>query len=137
MKTITDLIQEYKNTKFEWGKVDCVTFAATVAYTYKGLEVPDIQKNIKYKDIKSALKWLKHLGIDSLDDLHKAPELFAGLERKDISEVSHGDIVYYIDSETNAGLMGVCNGVRAYFLCVDGGLTARNVEECKYCWSVK
>lgn len=137
MNTITDLIQEYKNSEFKWGEIDCVTFATTVAYKYKNKEVPNIQENITYNDIKSALQWLKALGIDSFDDLHKAPELFAGLKKKDISEVKHGDIVYYVDSEHKSGLLGICNGVRAYFLSTKNGLTARNIEECKYCWSVE
>lgn len=137
MTTITELLQEYKNSEFEWGKVDCVSFAASIAYRYKGKEIPNIQKEHSYNDIKSALKWLNNLGIDNFDDLHKAPELFAGLKKKDISDVEHGDIVYYIDPGLNQGLLGVCNGVRAYFLSTEGGLTARNIEECIYCWSVK
>ena len=136
MTTITELLQEYKNSKFEWGRTDCVSFAADIAYRYQGKEVPNLQKDQTYNDTKSALKWLKNLGIDNFDDLYKAPELVLGVKRKDISEVKHGDIVYYIEPETNAGLMGICNGVRAYFLCWDGGLTARNIEDCTYCWSV-
>lgn len=136
MKTITDLLQEYKDSEFEWGKVDCVTFASSIAHKYKGKPVPEIQKDYTYNDMKSALKWLKNLGVNSLDDLHEAPELFLGIKKKDISEVQHGDMVYYVDPGTEAGLMGICNGVRAYFLCWDGGLTARDVKDCKYCWSI-
>ena len=102
--TITDLIQEYKDSEFEWGKVDCVSFAADIAYRYKGKKVPNIQKDWKYNDVKSALKWLKNLGVYSLDDLHRAPELFLGTKKKDISEVQHGDIVYYIDPELSVGI---------------------------------
>ena len=137
METITSLIQKYKGKEFKWGELDCVTFAANVAFTYKQKEVPNIQKHQQYSDMKGALKWLRSIGINNLDDLHKAPELFAGLKKKDISEVKHGDIVYYIDPGLNQGLLGVCNGVRAYFLSVEGGLTARNVKDCKYCWSVE
>lgn len=134
-KTITDLISEYEDANFEWGKLDCVAFAASIAYKYKNKPVPDFQKDWKYSDIKSAIRFLNNLGIDSLDELHKAPELFLGLKRKDISEVQHGDAVYYINERGN-GILGICNGCRAYFLCEAGGLTARDVNDCIYCWSI-
>jgi len=63
------------------------------------------------------------------------PEIILGTPKKDISEVKLGDPVYYIN-ENNIGILGVCNGKRAYFLQEDGGITARKIEECKYCWSI-
>ena len=134
-KTITELLEEYKDSKFKWGKMDCVAFAANIAYKFKDKPVPNIQKDWEYHDAKSALKWLKNLNIDDFNKLYEAPELFVGLKKKDISDVIHGDIVYYIN-EKEQGIFGICNGCRAYFLSEEGGLTARDIKDCLYCWSV-
>jgi hypothetical protein len=40
-------------------------------------------------------------------------------------------------NEKDEGVLGVCNGARAYFLQHKEGLTARNVEDCLYCWSIE
>ena len=78
------------------------------------------------------MKWMKKLGVDSLDQI---PEVYIGSKKKDISDVKHGDIVYYINEE-ELGIFGVCNGCRAYFLQYGGGLTTRPIEDCLYCWSI-
>ena len=78
------------------------------------------------------MKALKKIGCKKLKDL---PDIILGTSKKDIEKVKLGDPVYYINEE-GQGILGVCNGVRAYFLCVEGGLTARKIEECEFCWSV-
>jgi hypothetical protein len=130
---LTDLIYEYKDKEFKWGTIDCCTFVADIAWRFKNKTPPNIKDIYDYKDLRGSIKWMAMVGAGSLDEV---PEKFAGLKRKDISEVKHGDIVYYLN-ENGYGIMGICNGCRAYFLQYGGGLTARNVKDCLYCWSVK
>lgn len=133
MKTITEIISKYKETNFEWGQVDCCIFAINVLEEYNDKVFPKWRDVLNYKDYKSSVKTLKKLGCTKLDDL---PGVILGTVKKDILEVKHGDAVYYIN-EDGHGILGICNGVRAYFLQYGGGLTARNVQDCLYCWSVK
>lgn len=79
------------------------------------------------------MKTLKKLGCNTLEDL---PGIILNTEKQDISKVKVGDPVYYIN-EDGEGILGVCNGKRAYFLSYGGGITARNIEDCKFCWSVE
>jgi hypothetical protein len=131
-KSLTDIIQKYADSKFSWGKVDCCIFSGNVVEEFKDVYYPNWHEALTYSNRKSAVKTIKKLGGTSLADL---PTAVFNTERKDISDVQHGDIVYYIN-EDGQGILGVCNGVRAYFLQVGGGLTARMVKDCKYCWSI-
>jgi len=131
MKTLTDIIYQYENNKFSWGKFDCATFSVGVLEEYRNKKVPQRENNIKYNDYKSAMKSLKNLGCKEVLDL---PSVLLNTPKKDISEVKLGDIVYYIN-EDKIGVLGICNGVRAYFLQEGKGLTARPIEDCIYCWS--
>jgi len=132
MRTLTDIIYEYKDTEFSWGKTDCCTFVADVAFRFKNKVPPSIKAIYDYNDYKGSLVWMKKLNCKSLEEV---PSAFIGSEKKPISEVKLGDIVYYINEEEK-GIMGVCNGKRAYFLQYGGGITARNIEDCLYCWSI-
>jgi hypothetical protein len=133
MNTITDLIYKYKNIEFKWGENDCCTFAADIAWKFKGKNPPNIKEIFNYKDLRGSIKWMNKVGAGALDEV---PEKYLGLQKKNISEVKHGDIVYYMN-ENGQGIMGICNGCRAYFLQYGGGVTARPVEDCTYCWSVE
>lgn len=75
---------------------------------------------------------MKKLGCNTLEDL---PEIILGKPKLPISEAKRGYPVYYINEE-GQGILGVCNGSRAYFLQVGGGLTPRKIEDCLYCWSI-
>lgn len=132
MKTLTDYIYEYKETEFAWGELDCCTFTYDVVSKFKNVKLKSIKEIYDYNDYKGSLIWMKQLGCKTLDEV---PTAFTGAEKKDISEVKHGDMVYFIN-EDGRGIMGVCNGCRAYFLQYGGGLTARPVEDCLYCWSI-
>ena len=75
---------------------------------------------------------LKVLGCNSVKDL---PDIILGTNKKPISEAKLGDPVYYIN-EKGEGILGVCNGARAYFLQDKEGLTARLMKDCEFCWSI-
>ena len=132
MKNLTTIITKYKDTEFSWKDFDCCLFTVNVVEEFTGRELPLWKEVIGYKSYKGAMKALKELGCKDLVDL---PSVILNTEKKDISEVKHGEPVYYVN-EDGVGILGVCNGVRAYFLQYGGGLTARNVNECKYCWSI-
>ena len=78
------------------------------------------------------MKALNKLNCNSIIDL---PSIILNTPKKDISSVKTGEPVYYVN-EDDTGILGVCNGVRAYFLQKDGGLTTRPIEDCIYCWSI-
>jgi hypothetical protein len=133
MKTLTDIIYQYENEEFNWKNFDCCTFSAKVVSEFTGKDITNFKEVENFKDLKGSIRWLKKMGCK---DLSEAPSAFLGVKRKEISEVQLGDFVYYIN-EDNVGIIGVCNGKRAYFLQESGGLTARNISDCLYCWSIK
>ena len=87
---------------------------------------------MNYTNYKEAKQTLKKLGATDLTDILT---VLLNTPKKDISEVKLGEPVYYIN-EDGEGILGICNGVRAYFLQKNGGLTTRNIEDCLYCWSI-
>ena len=131
---ITELIQQYKDKDFSWGTVDCCIFAVELAeqLSTKPLHMSNWRDLVTYTDIKESDKTVKEFGADGIKDL---PGIVLGTSRKNISEVQHGDIVY-MEDENGFGALGICNGVRAYFMTKPKGLTARMVEDCIYCWSI-
>ena len=129
-KTLTDIIYQYEDATFSWGEFDCCIFTATIVEEFSGKTLPHWRNVLQYPDAKGAAKALKKLGCKEVLDL---PSIILNTEKKDISEVKLGDPVYYVEKER--GLLGICNGARAYFITKDG-LTARNIEACEYCWSV-
>jgi hypothetical protein len=132
-KCLTDIIYQYKDSEFSWEDFDCCTFTALVIEEYTGKKLPLWREKIKdIHNWDSALKILKDLGGETMEDV---PSIFLGTKKKSISEVKLGEPVYYIN-EAGVGILGICNGQRAYFLQRGGGLTARNIEDCKYCWSI-
>ena len=131
-KSLTEIIYKYKNNSFEWGEIDCCIFTASIVEEFFNIDLPYWKNVITYSSEKGAMKALKKLGCKDLIDL---PEIILNTKRKPISEVKLGEPVYYIN-EKGRGILGICNGKRAYFLQRGGGLTARNIEECKYCWRV-
>jgi len=132
MKNLTNIIYQYKNQEFSYPQgLDCAVFVAKIMEEYSGKKIPNWREITTYKTYRGALKTIKKLGCKNFDEI---PELMLGGKR-DISEVKLGDAVYYIN-EQGRGILGVCNGVRAYFLQRGGGITARNVKECLYCWSI-
>jgi len=132
MKNLTDIIYQYKDTEFSWGNLDCCIFTVKVVEEYKDITLPLWRDVVTYKKEKGAMKALIKLGCKSIVDL---PSIILNTPKKDISQVKLGYPVYYIN-EDNIGILGVCNGVRTYFLQKGGGLTARNTQDCKYCWSI-
>lgn len=131
-KSLTDIIYQYKETEFNWETFSCATFSAKVVSEFKGIDITNFKEIENFKDYEGSLRWLEKMKCKSLED---APSAFLNVKRKPISEVQLGDIVYFIN-EKNEGIFGVCNGSRAYFLQVGGGLTPRKIEDCLYCWSI-
>jgi len=128
---LTNILQKYKDSTFSWGKVDCAIFTFSVLEEYTEHSFP-WEEGLGYGSYREAMKTLKKLGCKNLIDL---PEVLLNTPKKSISEVKHGEVVYYINEE-NKGILGVCNGVRAYFLAKDGGLTTKDINDCLYCWSI-
>ena len=131
-KTITSIVDKYKYTTFQWGDWDSCIFVVSLLEEYNKTSFPKWREVIGYKNLKEAVSALRKLGCDKLEDL---PGIILETPRKDIKDVKHGDVVYFVN-EDGVGILGVCNGVRAYFLQKGGGLTARSVLSCKYAWSV-
>jgi hypothetical protein len=131
MTNMTNIIYKYKHNDFSWGELDCCIFTASVIEEFTGRDLPYWKDVLNYTDKKSAVKTLRKLGCNELQDL---PTIILNKPKQPISEVKHGDAVYYIN-EDGTGILGVCNGVRAYFLQLGGGLTTRPVTDCSYCWS--
>ena len=133
IKNLTNIIYKYKNHNFSFAEgFDCAIFTVKVVEEYKEISLPLWKEVISYTTYKGALKAIKELGCKSLVDI---PGLILGVDKKDISKVKLGEPVYFINQD-NRGVLGICNGVRAYFLKRNGGLTTINIEDCLYCWSI-
>jgi len=130
-KTLSHIIYEYKDKKFKWGKVDCCTFTFSVIGDFTGKKFPE-WKVVTYNNKKGAMDALKKLNCKKLKDL---PGIILNTEKKEGSAAKLGEPVYYVN-EDGTGILGVCNGKRAYFLQHGKGLTARKIEECEYSWSI-
>ena len=131
---ITQLLQQYKDNNFSWGTMDCCVFAGELAekINEKPLHLENWRDFLDYSNMEESKKTIKELGGKKMKDL---PSIILGTPIKNISEVKHGDIVYSED-ENGDGMLGVCNGVRAYFMAKGKGITARPVTECISCWSI-
>ncbi len=132
---ITEILEDYKDVKFSWGTMDCCIFVGEIAekITKKPLYKSDWKKVLTYTTAKGSIKAVKALGGKEIVDL---PTQVLGVSKRDISTVKHGDIVYIIDDNGDS-VLGVCNGVRAYFLAKPKGLIATPIKNCLYCWSPK
>jgi hypothetical protein len=132
LKDLTAIIYKYKDSSFSWGKFDCCIFTASVVEEFTGRDLPYWKDILNYTNLKESMRTLKKLKCEKLEDL---PSVILNTKRKDISEVKLGEPVYYVN-EDGVGILGVCNGVRAYFLQVEEGLTARPIKDCLYSWSI-
>lgn len=132
MKSLTDIIYNYKNKKFNWGTLDCSIFVTECAAEYKGKKFPKMQEIMKYNSKIGAMKALRNLGCRSLSE---APEIILDTPKIPMSKVKVGYIVYYVNEE-GEGILGICNGAQSYFLNKEGGLVTRRTEDCLYCWSI-
>lgn len=133
---VTQVLNKYKDSEFLLGDFDCCTWIYSVSAELYGCPA-GIDKFTKvfgtYSNIEEATNVLKSWGCESLEDL---PTMVWGVERKNISEVQHGDLVYLFNKKRNFGSLGYCNGKRAYFLGPKG-LTPIPLSDCLYCWSIK
>ena len=135
-KDLTKIIYQYKNKEFSYeNHWHCSIFCAKVIEEFTGKEIPGWKEKAELiNDWPSAAKILKSLGGKSIRDV---PSIFLGADKKkDISEAKRGEPVCYIN-EDGEEILGICNGQRAYFLTESEGLTARRIEECECCWSIK
>lgn len=104
-----------------------------VVEEYTGKKLPHWREVISYKDRKGSVKALRKLGCKNIKDL---PSIILGNDIKPIEEVKLGEPVYMIREDTGEGLLGVCNGARAYFVNRPKGITVRLIEDCEFCWSI-
>ena len=132
MKTLTDILYQYRDVKLEYGNIDCCIFTAKVVEEYFNIKLPLWKDILTYNNYKEAMQVLQKNGINSIEDL---PTAILGSEKRDISEVKPGDPVYLIN-EKGQGVLGICNGMRAYFLHSEKKLVALPIENCLYCWSI-
>lgn len=128
---LTHIIYKYKDDKFSWGKLDCCLFSAKVIEEYTSRDLP-YWREVNYSNRLQAMKIIKRLGCNTLLDL---PKLVLGTNKKPISQVKLGELVYYIE-ETGEGIFGICNGAQSYFLNKEVGLVTRKTEDCIYSWSI-
>jgi len=132
-KNLSNIIYQYENENFSYGKFDCAIFAASIIDEYADKNLLKLKEDINYTNYRGAMKALKNLKCETLEDLFG---IILNKPKKDISKVKLGEPVYYIN-ESGEGIIGICNGVRAYFIQIGGGLTTRPITDCLYCWSIK
>lgn len=132
MKSLTEIIYNYSDKKFNWGKLDCSIFVTECIKEYTGKDLPHMQKIKKYNNKIGAMRELRNLGCKSLPE---APEIILGNPKIPMSKVKLGYVVYYVNEE-GEGILGICNGAQSYFLNREGGLVTRRTEDCLYCWSI-
>jgi len=133
-KNLTDIIYQYKTKKLSYPDgLDCAVFTAKILEEYHGKIIPGWREITTYTTPEGAQDTIKRLGCK---EFHEVPgKILGDGKKKDISKVKLGEPVYYIN-ENGAGILGVCNGARCYFLQNGGGITARKTEDCSYCWSI-
>ena len=95
-KNLTDIIYQYKDTKFSWGYLDCCIFTVNVVEEFKNIKLPFWREVITYDGYKGAMKSLKNLGCNKLEDL---PSIILNTKKEDISKAKLGDPVYYINEK--------------------------------------
>lgn len=132
MKTLTDIIYKYRNQSLDYSTLDCCTFTAKIVEEYFDIDLPLWKDMLGYNNYKDALRVLKKHNINSIEEL---PTKILGTEKKPISEVKTGDVVYALN-DNNDGVLGICNGVRAYFIQPEIGIIAVPIEKCIYAWDV-
>lgn len=110
-----ELVKARANNPFEWGKVDCVLFAAE-AITTMGHDDPAAASRGKYKTEAGAKRHL----VSKYKDLYAAWD--AVLERlENINYVQNGDVVLF------EGALGLTNGI--YW---NGGIFAPSLDGVRY-----
>lgn len=132
MTSLTDIIYKYKHKKLDYVNLDCCTFTGKVVEEYYNIDLPIWKELSEYNNFSGALKALKEKGINSLEEI---PTKILGTERKSISEAETGNVVYTLNDK-GQGVLGICNGVRAYFIQPEIGIIAVPIEECLYAWDV-
>lgn len=131
-KDLTNVIYKHREKKFQYGQFDCCIFVGEVLEEYWDIQIPKWRKFQNYSNIRSSLKTLKKLGATGI---HNVLTVLLDTPRLETGTPHLGAPVYYIN-ETGQGILGICNGVRSYFVAEDG-LTTRSTKDCKYHWRIK
>lgn len=104
-------IEETKGRAFEWGALDCVTFAANWRAVVSGVD-PIAQWRGSYKTEREALRLIAGLGCDGLEAL--GSRLFGEPDPLGPKFAGRGDLVLA------QGALGISLGARGAFLSLSG-----------------
>lgn len=133
-KSITELILEYKinHDTYIKGEVDCCIFVADIVKQLTGIDYAENLRN-KYSTIPEHIKLIEKIGCKSISDL---PNILLKTKKKLGKEAKYSDVVYWEPNTESEGMLGICNGARAYFFSLSGKLIAIPIEECLYSWEL-
>ena len=135
-KTLSNIINQYKEEEFNWGRFDCCIFTAKVVEEFTGKELPYWKNVLNYTDFKSSIRTLKKLGCNKLEDL---PSIILDTEKLSMSEVKLGYPVYYIN-EDGIGILGVqirVTSLSPYFSAANPYLQSPSTKKKKKNWIKK
>ena len=119
-------IEATKARAFEWGSLDCVTFAANWRALVTGCD-PIAQWRGTYKTEREALELIVRLGCDGLEAL--GTRLFGDPDPLGPKFVGRGDLVLAQDA------LGISLGARGAFLSLSG-VQCLPAREFKTVWKV-
>ncbi|WP_435007978.1 DUF6950 family protein [Tundrisphaera lichenicola] len=117
-------IVEGRSCEFEWGAHDCVLWCANWVRKLTGNDLAADWRGT-YGTEEEANSVLNSLGFASPADL--ADE---HLDAIPVLRAKRGDIVQH-----PAGMLGICDGARAYFLTLEG-VTRLEFTKCLRAWKV-
>jgi hypothetical protein len=119
-------VESTKARAFEWGRLDCVTFAANWRAVASGSD-PIAQWRGTYTTERQALELIVKLGCKDLESL--ATRLFGEPDPLGPKFAGRGDIVFA------QGALGISLGARGAFLSLDG-LAFLPARDFKTVWKV-
>jgi hypothetical protein len=113
------LVEKHRSTPYQWGKWDCLLFAAAVAKAVTGKDHAKGHRG-QYDSFASAYAYLKRLGFDSPEAL-----LDSLFDEKPVGFAQRGDLVLCdlspVEHETSppGPVPGVCMGAAALCLVAE------------------
>ena len=120
-----NMISQYKNVPFQWGKNDCALFAADVVNAITGKDYAEEFRG-KYFDSESAKDILQKIGKGNLEKT-----MDSKFRRIKPPYAKRGDVVLYKNA------LGICTGSESFFYDVSGVIKSMKTMLTEVAWRVE
>ncbi|MCG7984741.1 MAG: NlpC/P60 family protein [Candidatus Thiodiazotropha lotti] len=120
-------IESKRNTPFEWGVFDCLTFVHECTEEITGRKLPRFYRG-QYSDMRGAYRLIqKHGGFDEIYCKYFGPQI-------PVNQARRGDLITHSSQTLPAA--GVVIGTVAAFLGLNG-LVFIDIKDCLKAWKVE